>query len=557
MKKTVLSILIGALALFIANSAMAFTPPPSCNITGPTSVHTGHTATGIGISGGASSGTWTSSSTTIATVNPTTGAVTGIRPGTITLGFTGTSGCGTITRTETFTVSCDPALAATYTVSGTSVTIGAINGSGDYSGTGTFTQTTTSHLYTITDNISTCTASVTVTVALPPCTPPTVTCSGNISTNNDTGVCGAAVTYTAATTTGTTPTVSYSATSGSTFSVGTTTVTATAMNACGTATCTFTVEVIDNEDPTITAPANITADANNAGCSWKGSLGTPIYGDNCSAIVTNDAPDSFAVGTTTVTWTATDPAGHTATSTQTVTITNPASVSIAGNTNPCLTTGYGASSSTITADGSSTTDVTYLWSTGETTASIDVSPTTTSTVCTTNTYSVTVTDGNGCTASTSATVSTRDVRCYTPSGVQKVNVCHHTGTGETMTLCIDADGVPDHLAHGDELGACGSATCCTSGYARVSHNATSPIDAGDFKVYPSPTNATIKIEIPYSDNSAQVIITDITGRVILKMKVAANTNAPVEFNVANVPNGVYIVKINLDGVTYTDKFVKN
>jgi hypothetical protein len=131
------------------------------------------------------------------------------------------------------------------------------------------------------------------------------------------------------------------------------------------------------------------------------------------------------------------------------------------------------------------------------------------------------------------------------------------GTGETSTLCIDADGVADHLAHGDELGACGTASCCTGGYAKPNHNVASAIDAGDFKVYPSPTNSTIKIEIPYSDNSAQVMITDVTGRVIFKREVAANTNAAVEFNMANIPNGLYIVKVNLDGITYTDKFVKN
>ena len=37
--------------------------------------------------------------------------------------------------------------------------------------------------------------------------------------------------------------------------------------------------------------------------------------------MTNDAPETFPVGTTTVTWTATDVAGNVGTATQTVTIT--------------------------------------------------------------------------------------------------------------------------------------------------------------------------------------------------------------------------------------------
>jgi gliding motility-associated-like protein len=108
-----------------------------------------------------------------------------------------------------------------------------------------------------------------------------------------------------------------------TFQTGITTVTWTATDAAGnTATATQTVTVQDNQNPTITAPVAITVPADVAACTASAVvLGTPIFADNCTgATVANDAPAIFPIGLTTVTWTATDAAGNTATATQTVTV---------------------------------------------------------------------------------------------------------------------------------------------------------------------------------------------------------------------------------------------
>ncbi len=82
-----------------------------------------------------------------------------------------------------------------------------------------------------------------------------------------------------------------------------------------------TVIVEDTGAPTIEAPADIVAQA--TGTSTIVALGTPAVSDvgDPSPVVTNDAPVAgFALGTTTVMWTATDASGNTATSTQLVTI---------------------------------------------------------------------------------------------------------------------------------------------------------------------------------------------------------------------------------------------
>ena len=114
----------------------------------------------------------------------------------------------------------------------------------------------------------------------------------------------------------------------STFPAGSTTVTWTVTDANGNSTTAQqTVTVIDQISPTIVAPSAITT-ATNAGCTATGVLlGTPVTSDNCSAVtVSNNAPTSYPIGTTIVTWTATDAGGNTATATQTVTVsdqTNP------------------------------------------------------------------------------------------------------------------------------------------------------------------------------------------------------------------------------------------
>ena len=104
---------------------------------------------------------------------------------------------------------------------------------------------------------------------------------------------------------------------------GANTVTLTATDAFGNvARATATVTVADGLAPSITAPAAVTRPTDTNQCTAAAGrwLGTATATDNCGAVVTSNAPAFFATGLTTVTWTATDPAGNTATATQQVTV---------------------------------------------------------------------------------------------------------------------------------------------------------------------------------------------------------------------------------------------
>ncbi len=80
--------------------------------------------------------------------------------------------------------------------------------------------------------------------------------------------------------------------------------------------------VTDTTDPVVTAPAAVTTEATGAGTTV--TLGTATATDlvDGSVAVTNDAPATFPVGSTIVTWSATDAAGNIGTATQTVTVTD-------------------------------------------------------------------------------------------------------------------------------------------------------------------------------------------------------------------------------------------
>jgi hypothetical protein len=118
--------------------------------------------------------------------------------------------------------------------------------------------------------------------------------------------------------------------SGSVFPVGVTTNTWQATDEAGNvSTCSFNVTVIDNQKPIITCSANVnhTADANV--CSYSFVPTAPSTSDNCPgttvAGVRSDAQAlnaPYPVGTTTITWTATDASNNKSTCTQTVTVTD-------------------------------------------------------------------------------------------------------------------------------------------------------------------------------------------------------------------------------------------
>ena len=218
------------------------------------------------------------------------------------------------------------------------VTITAARSDGE-SPTDPYPVGTTTVTWTATDNVNgnvaSCTQLVTVTAAgdttpptfdNPPVNITTSTSSCSIVLDDELGV----VTATDADCAGAVSVSRTGVPANFVFPTGTTIITYTATNASGL-TATATQTVIVNESPavppTITAPGDVTVNTGPGATSCdtvvdNATLGTATASDNCGPVTITRTPsgNTFAVGTTVVTWTATDRAGNTATDTQNVTV---------------------------------------------------------------------------------------------------------------------------------------------------------------------------------------------------------------------------------------------
>jgi gliding motility-associated-like protein len=278
----------------------------------------------------------------------TTPTITATTSGNYSVVVTSSAGCSATATAVIVTVNALPLAAistigATTFCQGESVTLMATPGTSYlWSGSGATTQSisaTTSGNYTVTvTNAAGCSvtsAPVAVTVNALPAVPvvvasgPTAICpSGSVTLTAPAG-------FTA-----------YSWNNGATSAsitvniAGNYKVTITNANGCSATSALTVVTVGDNTAPVIITPADITLNL-ATGCSVSNlNLGTPIVTDNCLiAYVSNNAPYTFPIGTTIVTWTALDASGNVATANQTITIvdtiapviTVPATVTVAAN----------------------------------------------------------------------------------------------------------------------------------------------------------------------------------------------------------------------------------
>jgi uncharacterized delta-60 repeat protein len=182
------------------------------------------------------------------------------------------------------TANCNPASGSSFNVGVTTVTCTATDASG---------------------NMASCSFTLTISDCA-------LTCPANVTRANDANQCGAVINYPAPTT-GSCGTITCSPASGSFFPVGTTTVSCTA--SAGPS-CSFTVTVNDTQPPQILCPANQTAVTLQPGeTTAVVNYPPPSATDNCPGVTSSCVPPSgstFNVGVTTVSCTATDGSGNTA-----------------------------------------------------------------------------------------------------------------------------------------------------------------------------------------------------------------------------------------------------
>lgn len=171
---------------------------------------------------------------------------------------------------------------------------------------------------------------------------PNITCPSNIVAANNPGLCGASVNYTPPVGTDNCPGASTSLVSGlgsgSLFPVGITTETYEVTDASGNKTsCSFTIEVIDNEDPTIICPGDIIQVYDLGETYATVNYSNPNANDNCPGTTVSllsglGSGSAFPIGTTTESYIAVDGAGNSASCSFDVTVTKrPSTITYSGD----------------------------------------------------------------------------------------------------------------------------------------------------------------------------------------------------------------------------------
>ncbi len=206
--------------------------------------------------------------------------------------------------------------------------------------------------------------------------------------------------------------------------------------------CTAIITVVDGINPSLAAPSNKTVVADVGECSAANViLGNPTWADNCSATVSNNAPAVFPVGTTQVTWTATDQSGNTKTRNQYITVmpdeTTTLSIMVDGSTTICQ-------GEIITLSASEGFE-SYLWSNGETTSAISVNES--------GLYSVAASLSSECTSDLSESVEITVLPDSDGDGVcDEFDACPNDPLKTEPGAC--GCGTPDIDSDGDGIADC-------------------------------------------------------------------------------------------------------
>ena len=523
-------------------------------------------------------GTWVSSNPAIATVGSSSGIVTGITPGIVSISylFTGAFGCTAVMFTPD-TVVASPSVAAITGITneciGATTTLSNATPGGTWSSANPAIATvgSTGIVTGVTTGITTINYSVTngsgcTTVAAATDTsgsgPIVAAIAGTPS------VCvGATTTLTDATPGGTWSAANAHATIGSTgivtgVTAGTDTILYAVTNGCGTTTVTQPITISPLPDAgAITGPANVCAggtvtlaDAATGG-TWSATTANATVGS--TGIVTG-----IVTGMDTILYTVSNTCGTAITTHPVAVVTIPATAgTITGSSSVCK--GSTATLSNTTAGGT--------WS--ATNARAAVSPTGVVTGVNTGADTIIYTVSNAC-GSVSATkviTITTAPNAGTITGAGSVCIGHTIGlsaTGGTSggtwsssspsTASVSPGGVVTGLTPGTAgisytvSNSCGSRTAShtvTVLTATECNTRVKTTTASAIRIYPNPASTTLNIESPVK---VSAIITSIDGKELISVPDAQS------IDISTLADGMYLMKIYDENkaLLQTTKFVK-
>jgi uncharacterized delta-60 repeat protein len=340
------------------------------------------------------------------------------------------------------------------------------------------------------------------------------------------------------------------------FPVGSTTIIWTVKDANNNiATATQIVTVKDITPPTITAPSAVTVNT-TLNCTATGVvLGTPVTSDNCTiSSVTNNAPSSFPIGNTTVTWTVKDASNNIATATQIVTVKDitipvikaPSSV-IVDTTLNCEATGV-VLGTPVTSDNCSIASVT------------NDAPTAFPIGNTTVTWTVKDASNNTAKATQIVTVKELDLAITNNSNilsVAEIGAIYKWLTCDNGTFTAipnETKSTFKPIKNGSYAVEITKNGCTlTSNCFEVKTLGTEDFDAQtSLKLYPNPAKDFVTIEMILT-NENKLKVFDINGQTVLSKDLKTNSTI---VNISHFAAGVYMFEISNELGSTIKKIIK-
>jgi len=409
------------------------------------------------------------------------------------------------------------------------------------------------HTYTVTDHAG-CIAAATTTITQPTAVAATATASPIACSGGTTSV-------------------SVTASGGTGPYAGTGTFTGVAAGA-HTYTVTDHKGCTGSTTRTVTEPAalSIAATVANMSCGAAGSITTVISGGTLpySYSWSNGSHAASITGLSAGTYTLTVNDAHGCHTSSTYTVGSAGPLSITGSVTNADCRGSSTGSIGVSITGG-TPAYTYTWSNGAHTASI--------TGLAAGTYTVTVTDAPGCSASHSYTVTQPAALALT--AVVANASCYGCGNGSISTTVSGGTAPYSYSWSNGARTACSAALaagtytvtvtdahgCSVTGSytvgqpakghsgGRNSGNEKGNLPTDDIKLYPNPTKDELNIAIPAGHKDAEITISTLDGKTIEKRVISDNDGQPVQFSLAGVPRGVYIVKVVAGDINYEGKVI--
>jgi hypothetical protein len=155
---------------------------------------------------------------------------------------------------------------------------------------------------------------------------------------------------------------------------------------------------------------------------------------------------------------------------------------------------------------------------------------------------VTITDAAGCTTTAYIIINTQDVRCG--NNGDKVKICHNG-----HEICIASESVQQHLNHGDQLGACNTASVSLAREGSVME------EAADYSIalYPNPATEVLHIKVSKLEAGATVHLYNANGAMIMNQRL---TNTTQSISLRGLAAGLYYVQVKNGKYMSTEKVIK-